>query len=153
MPIIALNVRVAKVVVVVMPRKQKIEIIYYAHSKRIYGTDVEKRELEIIRKAYHTAIILNPSNLGWKSEPDWYHWMQNEFPKTDLVIFSDWNEFIGKGVYFEIEEAKRLSIPIKYLGPDGKITKYFRLGKIRERDWVLHSKVMKVKQCQVITKS
>lgn len=128
-----------------MSRKPKIEIIYYAHSKRIYGTDAEKKEIETIRKAHHTAKIDNPPEL-FNSEPTWHKYMEAEFPKIDLVIFSDYRGYIGKGVHYEIEQAKKLSIPVKYLDRKGKITKYFRLSKVRDHDWVMYCRVMKLRK-------
>jgi len=114
--------------------------LYYAHSKQIYFTDIEKRELLQVIKKFPNAEIFNPSKL-FKTEFGWHSFMTREFPKMDLVVFTLYQGFIGKGVYDEIQTANKLKIPVKFMTPDGNITSTFRLSNPDPFSFIYYSEI------------
>lgn len=114
--------------------------IYYAHSKKIYYSKREKKELAIIRRRYPSAKIINPAGL-FRQEVDWRIFMAYDLPEMDLVIFSDFNGYIGKGVFEEILTAIENGIPVLYLNEQGRVTAMFSIGEPNPEDWVLHCRV------------
>jgi hypothetical protein len=122
--------------------------IYFAHSKRIYGTTEEILQLQQIRRLYPKARIINPN---FESECCWKWFMKTGMKEMDLIIFSvyrgprpnhflfgrDAKPYIGKGVLEEIKRARKLKIPVKRL-KGCIVTNRFKIGKIDEHDWVYH---------------
>jgi hypothetical protein len=117
--------------------------IYYAHSKKIYDGKREEKELAIIQNKYPSAEIVNPSET-FRREIEWRMFMAFDLPNMDLVIFSGYNGYIGKGVYAEILAAIDNEIPVLYLNGEGKITALFAIGEPNPDDWVYHCKILPV---------
>jgi len=117
--------------------------IYYAHSKRIYWSKREEKEIAVIQDKYPKAEIVNPSGI-FRREMDWQLFMANEFPRMDLVVFSDFKGYIGKGVFEEINTAIGLEIPVLYLNENGELVDVFRFGEPNPEDWVFHCRMMAV---------
>ena len=86
--------------------------IYYAHSKQIYGTTREAEELEFIERQHQDAIVINPRDLG---ELKSYRKYLKIVSKCNLVVVSEYNGFIGKGVLAEIARAFSNDIPVKVI--------------------------------------
>ena len=117
--------------------------IYYAHSKLIYYSKREEKELAIIRARYPFAEIINPAGI-FRREIEWRMFMAFDLPNMDLVIFSDYNGYVGKGVYTEILAAIENEIPVLYLNGEGRITAIFSVGEPNPDDWVYHCKMLPV---------
>ena len=75
--------------------------IYYAHSMRTYGTRVERKQLRQLRK--FTNEITNPNGLlsrfGWQAQA------RALIDMCDCLVFSEYQDWIGKGVEWEIQYA------------------------------------------------
>jgi hypothetical protein len=122
-----------------------IKIYYYAHSMKIYNTEQERKELDVIEQFIGPGCIFNPNR----------HFIQNhQAPMracidvvkdesiTDL-IFSGVFGYITQGVYFEISIAQKLEKPIFYLEPfNNKIEKFEGI--------FVHSKNKKVSRWSVL---
>ncbi len=86
--------------------------VYYSHSKRTYDSEKEKNELEFLKKNYPNTICPN-NNIGECS-----HGMDaylNIVAWSEMVIFSEYLEYIGRGVYREIKKAMKNNIPVMVL--------------------------------------
>lgn len=78
-------------------------VAYYAHSMIKYGSSEEKEELDFISKLPGIYKIINPAlikNRGIGMQQ--YYRLIDE---CDVVIFSEYKEHIGAGVYEEVEYA------------------------------------------------
>jgi hypothetical protein len=83
--------------------------LYYAHSKIIYDTDLEKEQLKLINNKFPDYEIINPNgNFVFSGMMACYYMIQ----ACDMLIFSALDDFVGKGVYSEIEFAQRNGIKI-----------------------------------------
>ena len=91
--------------------------IYYAHSKMKYGTEIEKAELELIRRTYPDAKIINPAEEVDQTapEPDIMRWCLNAIRKSDIVVFSSVNSTVGQGVFSEVMYAVYKHKPVYYI--------------------------------------
>ena len=91
--------------------------IYYAHHLWKYDTEIEKYELEIIRRYFPYDNIINPNG----------HIKQNReesiimkdclivIENCNILIFSSVNGVIGRGVFNEFNKASKLGLPIYYI--------------------------------------
>lgn len=91
--------------------------IYYAHSQMKYGTEIEKAELELIRRTYPDAKIINPAEEVDQTapEPDIMRWCLNAIRKSDIVVFSSVNSTVGQGVFSEVMYALYKKKPVYYI--------------------------------------
>ncbi len=91
--------------------------IYYAHSQMKYGTEIEKAELELIRRTYPDAKIINPAEEvdQTQPEPDIMRWCLNQIRKSDIVVFSEVNGVVGQGVFSEVMYAAYKKKPVYYI--------------------------------------
>lgn len=83
-----------------METKRKI---YYAHSKKIYGTSKETAELKFIKEKFPDAHILCPhTTIGELADfNDYLHVVDC----CTLLIASEVEGYIGKGVFCEISRG------------------------------------------------
>lgn len=91
--------------------------IYYAHHIWKYGTEIEKYELDLIKKTFPNAEIFNPStdiDQTLESE-EIMNICLNEVGKSDMVVFSSMNGCIGHGVSKEVEFAYCNNIKVNYI--------------------------------------
>ena len=89
--------------------------VYYAHSKMIYDTAQEKRELRWLRKHYKVVVDPN-SDLGELGDIQPY---LNVLRTCDLVVFSEYQKYVSKGTYTEVCHAQDNKIPVKIIRPSG----------------------------------
>ncbi len=118
--------------------------VYYAHSKCIYNTKREKKELRFLRKKFSS--VYNPNTaIKWdnttKMEP-YFKAVKN----SDIVVVSEYRYHVGKGVYDEIKIAINSNILVLCL--KRKLLKY-RLQQVKsvklvnEQDWkITYGKVI-----------
>lgn len=99
--------------------------IYYAHHIWKYGTEIEKYELNLIKKIFPNSDIFNPSiDIDQtKSEDEIMEDCFDAVSESDIVIFSSMNGCIGRGVFREIRFAYQNNIKVGYLFAD-KIQNY-----------------------------
>lgn len=84
--------------------------IYYAHHLWKYDTPIESYEIELIRKTFPEATIINP-NSEIKQDLDEAAIMSGcieTVKRCDAVVFSSVSGVIGKGVFDEIASAKEV---------------------------------------------
>jgi len=91
--------------------------VYYAHSQMKYGTEIEKRELELIQRTYPDAKIINPAEMVDQTapEPDIMRWCLNSIRRADIVVFSAVNNAVGQGVFSEVMYALYKKKPVYYI--------------------------------------
>jgi len=82
-----------------------------------YGTEIEKAELELIRRTYPDAKIINPAEEVDQTapEPDIMRWCLNAIRKSDIVVFSAVNSTVGQGVFSEVMYALYKQKPVYYI--------------------------------------
>jgi len=112
-----------------------MKFLYYAHSKRTYGTRKEKKELKLLRKQFPGYEIINPRNLVFLS------YDENEIMKecrsivrqAAVVVASEYDGHIGRGVFEELLEAKRK----KYLLRKKNFIENFNIKIVNPDDWAI----------------
>ena len=111
-----------------------MKLLYYAHSKRIYGTRKEKRELKLIRKKFPEHRIINPGEIDWLSviENDIMEACKNIVQHVDVVVASEYNKHIGRGVFEELSEKTKAK---KFLLRGKKFIENFSLRIVDRDDW------------------
>ena len=84
--------------------------VYYAHSKKIYGTEIEEKEYNFLRERYEN--VFNPNTeIEYKKEEGMRPYL-DAVKASDLVICSEFEGYIGKGVFREVELALINNIPV-----------------------------------------
>ena len=114
--------------------------LYYAHSKAIYDQPDEMLELRRIKKHYPGYTVVNPNGM-FKSDGEWTTWLETGIQSMELVVFTSYLGFVGKGVYDELYEARRLGKDIVYLTKKGRFVTNYRLGRINPRLWKWYCRV------------
>ena len=96
--------------------------IYYAHSQWEYGTPLEDYNLQIIRSAFPSAEIYNPSKFVDEiaSEGEIMLSCFEKIEQSYLVVFSTLSGVVGRGVTQELLFAESAGKPI-YQIYDGKV--------------------------------
>lgn len=104
----------------------KISRLYYAHSKRDYGSNREYRDLLYLKNRFTKAKVVCPHNdLGELGSLKSYL----DFVDTcSIVIVREYESFIGKGVFHEV--ARALSNQIQIWAIDEKIRGKFILTEV-----------------------
>jgi hypothetical protein len=113
-----------------------MDLVYYAHSKRIYGTDREREELMWLREAFPWVVDPN-SDIGEAYIIDPY---LDAVSKCKMVVVSEYEKHIGKGVYQEIEHAFDKGIQVWVLKKQTDGYYIYRVADIKvvdETDWAI----------------
>ena len=115
-------------------------LIYYAHPKEKYNTEIEQIEYKNIQHFFPFAFIINPSKLepNWKKKQLYESEIMDKclyiVKKVDLVLFSSLNEiYISRGVYLEVTQAEEKKIPV-YLIQENDLLNY-SLNDKYEENW------------------
>lgn len=90
--------------------------LYYAHSMRIYNTAREAEETSIIQKAFPKYNLFCPN----KHRPKYWETSSGDIimesclnivRKSQIVVASEYLDYIGRGVYLEVITALEHKIP------------------------------------------
>lgn len=95
--------------------------IYYAHHQWKYGTEIEKYELDLIKRYFPNAVIFNPSTdlkVYGRDEDDIMDECLDRVRNSDIVIFSSMDGVVGKGVWLEVREAMSVGKLVLYINED-----------------------------------
>lgn len=112
-----------------------MKTLYYAHSKRIYRTRQEKRELKLIKKKFPNHEIVNPGAINWRmTEPEIMIRCKEIVRKADVVICSEYRDHIGRGVFEELSVKTKAK---KYLLRKKKFIENFSMRIINKDDWCI----------------
>jgi len=79
-------------------------MIYYAHSKKIYNTPREKKELAYLKKKYRnkSTIVCPNKDMGELGNIEPY---LKKVRECHTVVCSEYKKHVGRGVFEEISEA------------------------------------------------
>jgi hypothetical protein len=116
--------------------------VFYSHPMKIYGTEVERREMALIERRFVGCEVVDPSALQAGLEPG----RETEFylrvlDSCDCLVFSRYFGYITEGVKPEIEHALAKGKPtyelrggrfIEVTGPVGNLPAAQRL-KLRTK--------------------
>jgi hypothetical protein len=86
-------------------------VAYYAHSLRIYGTKTEKQQQRRIH--YRGYKVINPN--GLLSDVTWKEDAAELIRGADCVICTEYCNYIGRGVDWELRYAFELGKPVYVL--------------------------------------
>ena len=114
---------------------------YYAHSKNIYGTEEERMQLKFLRTKFSKVLCPN-NDVGELGGMQPY--LDIIEKKCSGVVFSEWFDLVGRGVWEEVKHAKKLKQPIYGLRKvDDKYKLFkFRSGKVINKDnWMSYAKL------------
>lgn len=91
--------------------------IYYAHHLWKYNTKIEEYELEVIKRYFPNAKIINPN--GYIEQGREESIIMKDclivIENCNILIFSSVNGVIGRGVFNEFNKASKLGLPIYYI--------------------------------------
>ena len=112
-----------------------MKLLYYAHSKRTSGTRKDKKELRLIRKHFLGYKIINPSSLVFLSydENEIMAECKSIVRQAAVVVASEYDGHIGRGVFEELLEAKRK----KYLIRKNQLIENFSIKMVDADDWAV----------------
>jgi hypothetical protein len=113
----------------------KRELIYLAHSMLSYGTEKEKQEVLFLRKRFPNYRILNPAKYTNVKDMSFY---LEKVAQSAMVVASEIDGYISKGVFSEISRALSDNIPVKVIRPIDGGYKLFRISGFDvfdENDW------------------
>jgi hypothetical protein len=114
-----------------------MKTLYYAHSIRIYDTRKEKKELRLIKKEFPDYKIINPADIKLTgSSAEIMQAYLNIVKTVDALVFSEYLEHIGKGVFLEIDMAVDKDIETQLLRKK-KFNHNFRVRIIDPDDWAI----------------
>ncbi len=86
--------------------------VYYAHSMQLYESLKEKQELKFLRTRFDNVLCPNKdigkAGRGMSAYLKIVEW-------ADLVVASEYEGFVGLGVFSEIQHALNVGIPVKCL--------------------------------------
>jgi len=108
--------------------------IYYAHSLRLYNTDIEQLELKQIAELFPKLKILNPNGMITDIKEAY-----KLIDKSDSVVASEYQQHIGKGVYDEICHALSKKKQVAVLR-GGRLFRVYSEHQIEvlDIDWQIH---------------
>lgn len=87
-------------------------MIYFAHSKKIYGTDAEEALRDLIENTLGKRFKVICPNRDLIYDGRGMELYLAQVRKSKLVICSEYRGFVGKGVYEEVKEAIKNNIPV-----------------------------------------
>ena len=94
---------------------------YYSHSKRIFGTDVEKLEYDFIKSNFNGNIICPNQHL---EKFDTIEPFLEFIKKVDFLFVTEYDGYLGKGSYEECAYALEEFIPVYVLLKKRNIMEY-----------------------------
>jgi len=112
-----------------------MKFLYYAHSKKTYGTRKEKKELRLIQKQFPDYRIINPSTLIFISQDESgiMEECKSIARQAAVVVASEYDNHIGRGVFEELLETKRK----KYLLRKKNFIENFKIKIVDIDDWAV----------------
>lgn len=119
-------------------------MIYYAHSMKKYDTAAEKEEEQKIYahfdsdRDFYDDVVYNPNNGDVAKAVSPMDYCLEIIKTADILCFSTCNGYyVGKGVYREVEQARRLNIPV-YLITETGLVKFTGAVNVIDRNWHTH---------------
>lgn len=108
--------------------------IYYAHSQWEYGTPQEEYNIQLIKRAFRNAEILNPSEFINPNDTEGEILLScmNKIELCPVVVFSTFSGIVGRGVAQELlfaESAGKLVYEI--YGGKVHLTKDIRIEQLK----------------------
>jgi hypothetical protein len=105
---------------------------------KIYNTEREQKELQFLKSKYQKVVCPN-NDIGELGGIQPY---LEIVKKMDIVVFSEYQNHIGKGVYEEVKTALMNNIPVKVLRGKG-IKTIKDVIIVNEYDWEIeYAKVL-----------
>ena len=91
--------------------------IYYAHHLWKYNTNIEKYELDVIKRYFPNAKIINPNGHieQGREESIIMKDCLEIIKNCNILVFSSVNGIVGRGVIDEFNKASKLGLPIYYI--------------------------------------
>jgi hypothetical protein len=113
--------------------------IYYAHSMKIYDTNQEQNEYSLIHSQFPLYKIFCPNNnapISWHNltSKDVMTECLQKVKKSKIVIASEYQNHIGKGVFSEVNLALALKKPV-YVVRGNKFIPVNSIKIIDANDW------------------
>lgn len=122
-------------------KKQNLRC-YYSHSLRIYNSERETNELNFLKTKF--SKVLCPNNDIGEASKGMQTYL-NIVQWADIVAVSEYQGFIGRGVFDEIETAFKNKIPVKLIKPHGTTFKLYDVTGMQlfndGLSWVEYAKI------------
>ena len=88
------------------------KILYYAHSMKIYGTEREQEELDMIQAAFPQDVIYSPNRPFIQNHKDPMKACLDVILDMDTLVFSLEKRHVSSGVLLEVKHAQKHNIPV-----------------------------------------
>jgi hypothetical protein len=118
-----------------------IDVVYYAHSMKIYNTEREKWEIGLLQACFPEGIIYSPNRLyiqHHKKPMQACLKVVKDPVVTALAFSTNDRKYISLGVYAEIRAAQKRGIPIYEIG-EAFVRMFSRglsvIGKSKDEKW------------------
>ena len=123
-------------------------MIYYAHSMKIYNSSRESEEFKFIQGHFKGSEVVNPNgDIPWMGTMKPY---RDAVKRSKMVVLSEFEGCIGRGVYEEALTAIQNGIPVKCIRYNNGQPKLVDVNALREedrRDWaVRYARVIKAEE-------
>ena len=102
---------------------------YYAHSTKKYNSDLERCEYAFLKRNFFGHIICPNNHIGKLRDSEPYH---NMVRKADVIFVSEFEEYIGRGVFEECQLAVKLKKPIYIIRYINEQYYFFKLSQIKK---------------------
>jgi hypothetical protein len=109
--------------------KTEYKLGYYAHSKKKYNTEFERSEYNFLKRNFNGLIICPNIHIGNMMASEPYH---NMVKKADIIFVSEYEDYIGRGVYEECKLAVKLKKPVYVVRFINGQFYFFSLHQIRK---------------------
>ncbi len=91
-------------------RRIPLETVYYAHSLRKYNTLEEKNEYTVLKQQF--SDVYCPNNESIQNARCPMDACLQRVGQCNVLAFSTFQGYVGKGVYLEIMKARKLGLPV-----------------------------------------
>jgi len=101
--------------------------VYYSHSMKIYGTKAEKEEMEIIKKNFPNAEIINPPSFerNQRKRKSGMAFCHRLIDECDIVVFSRLFGVVTSGVGDEVNYTLKKNKKV-YEIKDGALVLHYK---------------------------
>ena len=93
----------------------KKKTAYFAHSMKIYNTQIETEQFEFIKTRFNGKVICPNKELGELGDVKAYI---EVVKKCSILYITEYQKMIGRGVYLECKSAIENNIPILVVRKD-----------------------------------
>jgi len=116
---------------------------YFSHSPKLFNTEREVREYDFISQLYKSFIISPNIHLVYKKMSVYNQYFQL-LEIIDFLVVSTFNGTIGRGSFYEVNQALERNIPVHEIysvGKGYKIRKVIGVKELQDNNLTSYAKL------------